>query len=154
MVKVNCKTKKKKMGLQNYLFFIFICNVAAQDTNLVNYYVDLMTKYINEYTQYTVVRNAEQFRPNDNGRTSNCGDYDFIVVGSGAGGSVVASRLSEEDDFKVLLLEAGQYENNFTDIPYTYFYLAKSPYNWGFLTVPQQNCCLGTLLHIKFGKIY
>ncbi|XP_042237849.1 glucose dehydrogenase [FAD, quinone]-like isoform X2 [Homarus americanus] len=66
--------------------------------------------------------------------------YDFIVVGAGTAGSVVASRLSEVAGWRVLLLEAGG-----TPPPETYVpglvglnYL-RGNINWGYTTVPQKH---------------
>ncbi|KAH6912220.1 pyranose dehydrogenase [Coprinopsis sp. MPI-PUGE-AT-0042] len=65
-------------------------------------------------------------------------DFDFIVVGGGTAGSVVASRLSENKDVSVLLIEAGPNNEGIQDlmIP-AYRDRLPSTYNWGYNTVAQ-----------------
>jgi choline dehydrogenase len=57
-------------------------------------------------------------------------EYDFIVVGSGTAGAVVANRLSENAKWRILLLEAGGQENELTDIPILSLYMHKSKLDW------------------------
>jgi len=61
-------------------------------------------------------------------------EYDFIVVGAGASGATVASRLSEVPEWKVLLLEAGKQETLITSVPVMAHYLQFSDFNWAYKT--------------------
>ncbi|XP_018901534.2 glucose dehydrogenase [FAD, quinone] [Bemisia tabaci] len=70
-------------------------------------------------------------------------EYDFIVVGAGSGGSVVANRLTENPAWTVLLLEAGKEEIFLTDIPLLVSYIIDTDYNWGYRTQPSKTFCLG-----------
>jgi choline dehydrogenase-like flavoprotein len=74
-------------------------------------------------------------------------EYDFIVVGSGPGGAVVANRLSEIREWNILLLEAGDEELVVTEIPAIYAYFQISDLSWGFRAQPENNSCLGLKDH-------
>ena len=62
--------------------------------------------------------------------------YDFIVVGGGSAGAVVASRLSEVPNWSVLLLEAGGDENEVSDVPALAGYMQLSDMDWKYQTSP------------------
>jgi choline dehydrogenase len=65
--------------------------------------------------------------------------YDYIVVGSGSAGSIIAARLSEDADVKVLLLEAGRRDDHpFMAMPIAFPKVATNPrYIWPYSTDPE-----------------
>ncbi|CAH2259725.1 glucose dehydrogenase [FAD, quinone]-like [Pararge aegeria] len=68
--------------------------------------------------------------------------YDFIIIGAGSAGSVMASRLSENPEWNILLLEAGQDENVLSDVPILFPALQTSSIDWQFVTEPSNDYCL------------
>uniref|UniRef100_A0A1B6DKE4 Glucose-methanol-choline oxidoreductase N-terminal domain-containing protein n=1 Tax=Clastoptera arizonana TaxID=38151 RepID=A0A1B6DKE4_9HEMI len=70
-------------------------------------------------------------------------EYDFIIIGGGSAGAVVANRLSEIPHWSVLLLEAGPNENEVTDVPSLAAYLQLSQMDWQYKTEPTGRACLG-----------
>jgi choline dehydrogenase len=64
--------------------------------------------------------------------------YDYIVIGAGSAGCAVASRLSQNPDAMVLLLEAGGPDDRQEiQIPYAAWSLQGSDLDWAYLTEPQ-----------------
>ncbi|GIY71403.1 glucose dehydrogenase [Caerostris extrusa] len=71
--------------------------------------------------------------------------YDYIIVGGGSAGSVVASRLAEKHCVNVLLLEAGKSPPKVTDIPTVARSFIQSDIDWNYSTAPQEHTGAGLI---------
>ena len=78
--------------------------------------------------------------------------YDYIIIGAGSAGCVLANRLSKDPNNSVLLLEAGGPDTNMNiHIPGAYLKIHKSKQDWGFWTEKQTNV-LNRKIYLPRGK--
>ena len=80
--------------------------------------------------------------------------YDFVVVGAGSAGAVVAARLSENPAWKVLLLEAGPPNNSvWLHVPIGLVKCFRNPkFNWMYQGEPEPNLN-GRRIYAPRGKV-
>ena len=80
--------------------------------------------------------------------------YDYIVIGAGSAGCVLANRLSEDPSKSVLLLEAGDKDSNlWIHVPVGFTKTLNNPeVNWNFQTEPEENVS-GRQIPIPRGRV-
>ena len=78
--------------------------------------------------------------------------FDYIIIGAGSAGCVLAHRLSANPAIQVLLLEAGGPDKKMEiHIPAAYSKLNRTEVDWGFETEPQQHV-LNRKMYLPRGK--
>jgi choline dehydrogenase len=86
--------------------------------------------------------------------TEFAGKYDYIIVGAGSAGCVLANRLTKDHDLSVLLIEAGGKDDYFwIHVPVGYLYCIDNPRtDWRFRTEPDQGLNGRSLIYPR-GKV-
>jgi len=77
---------------------------------------------------------------------------DVVAVGAGTSGAVFVSRLTEDDDRSVLVLEAGgdPVDDQNVNIPILADSVRGTQFDWQHHTVPQQHACLGHVNNVGY----
>lgn len=70
---------------------------------------------------------------------ANGDSYDYVIVGGGAAGCLLANRLSADENNNVLLIEAGTKKQNYlVDVPAGITQLFKSQFDWNLYSTIQE----------------
>ncbi len=71
-------------------------------------------------------------------RRAELSGADYVIVGGGSAGCVLAARLSEDPSRKVILLEAGDRDRSpYIHLPVAYYKTTGPKFTWGYRTAPQ-----------------
>src|SRR3954471_17511039 len=78
--------------------------------------------------------------------------FDYVIVGAGSAGCVLAARLSEDPDVSVLLVEAGPPDTKENiHVPAAFGSLFKTDVDWDYCTAPEEGCG-GRMMFLPRGR--
>lgn len=78
--------------------------------------------------------------------------FDFIIIGGGAAGCVLANRLSEVPSNKVLMIEAGNTFSPMAMVPLFASQQQKTSVDWQLETTPQKQSSIGCTKQVAFDE--
>jgi choline dehydrogenase len=89
----------------------------------------------------------------DSFRGGEMATYDYVIVGAGSAGCVLAARLTEDPDVSVLLVEAGPADaKENIHVPSVFGLLFKTDVDWDYSTAPEE-ACGGRMMYLPRGKV-
>lgn len=164
--------KVKMIQIIRYVLvlILFFEEVKSKENRKINKIVEQINKHRKNALSYTFSDDAREYESKDKwikGRrnkinnliipgtnkkifVTESGTYDFIIVGAGPAGCIIANKLSENPKWKILLLEAGTFrDSDITDIPALYREDTFTKFNWGYRSVPQKTGCRGECLSCR-----
>ncbi|KAL7036935.1 hypothetical protein ACKWTF_009005 [Chironomus riparius] len=129
--------------MEKYLKFLVIFAIAFQvdGTFLRGNLINRLAKHMNivsDVVSFKLRLFQENVEP-----SRYLSQYDFIIVGSGPGGCALANRLTQNKNWNVLMIEAGQVETLMQDLPLFAAANQKTSYDWAYKTERQKYACQG-----------
>ncbi|KAK9871965.1 hypothetical protein WA026_015211 [Henosepilachna vigintioctopunctata] len=113
-------------------------NIDSQSGNLFLLLLNTL------FASQCALKNPNLYPPDKAANLRDGDHFDFIVVGAGSAGSVVARRLMETEKWKILLVEAGGFPSITTEIPGLFFNIElTTDETWGYFTEPSEKSCKG-----------